>query len=194
MIPAHIPQLSHALKEWAIAISALETGKTIVLLRKGGIRESKFQPKYNRFWLYPTYEHQQPHLLKPEYATDVTPVESGWHPETVCISSCGEIGEVLTISDRKSLAALQPYHIWSEEMISDRFKWKPQQPLTVLLLRVYRLFEPQTIAYQDVYGGCKSWIDLVEPISTEQLTPVIDDRTYDYQVAEIMELESKLHI
>jgi hypothetical protein len=192
MTLANISLLKHALKEWAIAVSALETGKTIVLLRKGGIRESKFQPKYARFWLYPTYEHQQPHLLKPEYATDVTPVESGWHPETVRISSYGEISKVFTLSDRKLVAALQPYHIWSEEMIRDRLKWKPQQPLTVLLLRVYRLLEPQTIVYQDAYGGCKSWIELVEPISTKQLTPVIDDRRYSRQVAEIMELESQI--
>ena len=194
MTSAHVPQLSHALKEWAIAVAALETGKTIVLLRKGGIRESNFQPKYARFWLYPTYEHQKPDLLKPEYATDITPVESGWHPETVCISSYAEISKVLTLSDRESLAALQPYHIWSEQMICDRFKWKPQQPLTVLLLRVYRLLEPQIIVYQEAYGGCKSWIDLVEPISTDQLTPVIDDRRYSRQVAEIMELESQTHI
>ncbi|MEL6165336.1 MAG: DUF1802 family protein, partial [Cyanobacteria bacterium J06628_3] len=31
--------INNALKEWAIAINALETGKTIMLLRKGGIHE-----------------------------------------------------------------------------------------------------------------------------------------------------------
>ena len=30
--------LSHALKEWAIVVDALAAGKTIMLLRKGGIR------------------------------------------------------------------------------------------------------------------------------------------------------------
>ncbi|BCX07554.1 MAG: hypothetical protein KatS3mg066_1413 [Fischerella sp.] len=29
----------HALKEWAVAVTALEAGKTIMLLRKGGIHE-----------------------------------------------------------------------------------------------------------------------------------------------------------
>jgi len=32
--------LSHALKEWSVAVEALEAGKTIMLLRKGGIREA----------------------------------------------------------------------------------------------------------------------------------------------------------
>ena len=31
--------INNALKEWAIAINALETGNTIMLLRKGGILE-----------------------------------------------------------------------------------------------------------------------------------------------------------
>jgi len=30
---------THALKEWAVAVDALEQGKTIMLLRKGGIHE-----------------------------------------------------------------------------------------------------------------------------------------------------------
>ncbi|MEO1671947.1 MAG: DUF1802 family protein, partial [Cyanobacteria bacterium J06631_2] len=71
--------LTHTLKEWAIAVDALSQGRTIMLLRKGGIRERGFQVKYSPVWLYPTYEHQKPNLLKPEYVTQVTPVESGWH-------------------------------------------------------------------------------------------------------------------
>ena len=40
MLSNHSKQLSHAFKEWAVAIEALEAGKTIMLLRKGGIRET----------------------------------------------------------------------------------------------------------------------------------------------------------
>ena len=130
-------QLSHALKEWAIAVDALTTGKTIVLLRKGGIRESGFTVKNSLVWLYPTYEHQKPELLKPEYAGQVSPVPSGWHPQTVTIKSCAEITDVLPLNNPRQIAALQPYHIWNESMISDRLKWKPKQPIVVLLLRVY---------------------------------------------------------
>lgn len=178
-------QLKHALKEWAIAVKALSAGETIVLLRKGGIREAKFQVKYPAVWLYPTYEHQKPHLLKPEYASQVVAVESGWHPQTVEIQSCGVITEVLPISSKNQVEALQSYHIWNEQMVSERLKWKPQQPLIVLLLRVYRLTEPQVIAYDDAYGGCKSWIDLVEPIECDRLTPVLEEQQYEERVGEI---------
>ena len=180
--------LIHALKEWAIAVDALATGQTIMLLRKGGIREEhrNFQIQQPRFWLYPTYEHQKPHLLKPEYATKVTIVESGWHPDKVLIRSCAEITQVLSVNRLETLQALHPYHIWNQQMVRDRFKWKASQPLSVLLLRVYNLPQPLSISYDSSYGGCKSWIDLVKPISLARLTPVLDDNIYQNQVREII--------
>ncbi len=183
-------QLQHALKEWAIAVDALSTGETIVLLRKGGIREAGFQVQQPLVCLYPTYEHQKPHLLKPEYASKVTPVKSGWHPQTVIIKSCAEITQVLPVSSKEQIEALQPYHIWHEQMISDRLGWQPQRPLIVLLLRVYRLANPQTILYNSSYGGCKSWINLIEPISRDHLKPVMSDEQYTIQVQEIAALVS----
>ncbi len=179
--------LTHALKEWAIAVDALAAGKTIMLLRKGGIREDRknFQVQHPRVWLYPTYEHQKPHLLKPEYAPQVTVVESGWHPKTVMIRSYAEITQVLSVSKLETLLALQPYHIWNEQMVRDRLKWKARQPLSVLLLRVYNLSQPLNIPYNSSYGGCKSWIDLVEPISTLETSPVLDDDLYQNLVREI---------
>lgn len=181
-------QLQQALKEWAIAVDTLTTGKTIVLLRKGGIREAGFKVKYPLVWLYPTYEHQKPDLLKPEYADEVIPVTSGWHPEQVVIKSCAEITNILPVNSKQQIESLQPYHIWNEKMIGDRLKWKPKTPLMVLLLRVYRLDVPQTIPYNDTYGGCKSWIELIKPIATDSLTPVIPAQEYQQQAQEIQDL------
>jgi hypothetical protein len=183
-------QLNHALKEWAIAVEALSTGKTIVVLRKGGIREANFQVRHHYVWLYPTYEHQKPQLLKPEYAAQVTPVESGWRPDTVTIQSSAEITDVLTVNKQEQIEALHPYHIWHEQMISDRFQWQPQRPLNVLLLRVYRLATPQSIPYEDAYGGCKSWIELNMSIAGDNLTSVMSDTGYIAQVKKIKALIS----
>ena len=190
MVLTNTQQLSHSLKEWAVAVEALETGETIALLRKGGIREAKdnFQVQYRQVWLYPTYEHQKPELLKPKYAAKVTPVKSGWHPETITISICAEITEIITLKDRDTIASLQPYHIWNEQMINDRLKWQSDRPLFLLLLRAYRLLQPQIIPFDRAYRGCKSWIDLVKPISTEKLIPVLDNNTYNQKVLEIINL------
>lgn len=179
-----------ALKEWAVAVDALEQGKTIMLLRKGGIKEegNRFQVAHDEVLLYPTYEHQQPNLLKAEYAAQVEPVSSGWHPETVRIGSWAKITDVLQVTQESTVAALLPYHIWNEQFVSDRLKWKPRQPLYLLLLRTYKLSSVVEMPYSSEYGGCRSWIDLVEPISLADIVPVLDEAEYAKQTAPIRKL------
>jgi hypothetical protein len=182
-----LTQTVHALKEWAVAINALESGKTIMLLRKGGIHEKngRFHVDHERVLLYPTYEHQQTFLLKPEYAHLICPVTPGWHPETIPIGSWAEITDILPISDESTVSALLPFHIWNEHFISDRLKWKPRQPLYILLLRTYNLPQDQEIPYSLSYGGCKSWIDLELAIDLQGATPVLSDADYTELVREI---------
>ena len=182
--------LIHALKEWAIALEALEQGKTIMLLRKGGIKESqgKFLVPRDRILLYPTYEHQQPTLLKPEYQSRVTPVTSGWHPQQVTISSWAEITDVLPVSAENAVKALLPFHIWNEQFIRIRLKWKPHQPIYILLLRTYKLPKPQVIDYLAQYGGCTSWIDLALAIDCDRTLPVFQDDTYKHLITEIRQI------
>ena len=178
---------SHAFKEWAVAVDALEQGKTIMLLRKGGIHErgGRFQVAHDQVLLYPTHEHQQPFLLKSEYTEQVTPVTSGWHPETIRIGSFARITDILLVSEATIVDALLPFHIWNEQFISDRLKWKPRQPLYILLLRAYKLAQEQMIAYSSTYGGCKSWIDLAQPIAINESVSVFQDATYNQIVKEI---------
>jgi len=180
----------HALKEWAVAVSALEAGKTIMLLRKGGIHEvgGRFQVAHAQVLLYPTYEHQQPFLLKTEYATSVQPVTSGWHPENINIGSWAEITHILPVSDESIVQRLLPFHIWNQQFISDRLQWKARQPLYVLLLRTFKLPTFHEIPYRSEYGGCKSWIDLAETFSLVNSQPVLSDSTYNHLVAEIHSL------
>lgn len=184
---------THVLKEWAVAVDALEEGKTILLLRKGGIREegNRFKVLYDQVLLYPTYEHQQPDLLKPEYAEQVKPVASGWHPETVRISSWAEITDIFPVSDEQTVAALLPHHIWNEQFVSDRLKWKSRQPLFVLLLRTYRLSSATMIPYSSEYGGCKSWMDVAAPISLQGRVPVLHDAEYQQRSAQIRHIIEK---
>jgi len=181
---------NHALKEWNIAIQALEQGETIILLRKGGIREQggKFQVDHDKILLYPTFEHQQPTLLKPEYANLVQPVSSGWHPETVKISSFAEITDILSWNNSQNeslINSLTKFHIWNEIFVRDRLQFKPQQPLSILLLRTYKLEKVYNIPYHPSYGGCRSWIELQETISLDNIVPVLTQEDYDQQVSTI---------
>ncbi|MBD3881266.1 DUF1802 family protein [Phormidium tenue FACHB-886] len=176
--------LTAALKEWAVAVHALIAGETILLLRKGGIREQKFTIASPQIWLYPTYEHQKPYLLKPAYASQVLPVESGWHPPTVEIQAQATITHSYEITEPAIVEALLPFHIWNAEFVSERLKWKARSPLTVLLLRIYTLPTAQSIPYRAEYGGCKSWIDLQADLLSPT-TAVLDDSAYQAKVKAI---------
>ncbi|MDJ0554861.1 MAG: DUF1802 family protein [Microcoleaceae cyanobacterium MO_207.B10] len=170
-----------ALKEWNVAVDALAKGNTIMLLRKGGIREEggSFTIADRQVLLYPTFEHQNPTLLKPEYATQVQVVASGWHPDKIKISSFAEITHILQVSDESVLNQLFVYHIWNQKFVSDRLKWKPRQPLYILLLRTYKLPQVYEIFYRSEYSGCRSWISLNKAINLTGLTPVLNDEDYD---------------
>ena len=177
--------LTAALKEWAVAIEALTHGDTILLLRKGGIREQGFAIAstiaQSQIWLYPTYEHQKPHLLKPEYAAQVMPVESGWHPDTVSIRSQACITHAYEVTDPAIVEALLPFHIWTADFVAERLKWKARSPLTILLLRVYALPIARSIPYSTAYGGCKSWINLQAELPSAAV-PVLEETVYQARV------------
>lgn len=173
-----------ALKEWAVAVKALAEGETILLLRKGGIREQGFQVTEPQFWLYPTYEHQKPHLLKAPYSEQITTVDSGWHPDSVEIAAWAEVTDSFEVSGESVLTALLPFHIWTAEFVTERLKWKPRSPLSVLLLRVYQLSQPYVIPYRSDYGGCKSWIEL-ESVPSLEATPALPETAYRQQVEAI---------
>ena len=179
--------LSSALKEWHVAVRALSQGETIVLLRKGGIREQggRFKVKHDRVLLFPTYEHQKKHLLKPDYAEGVLPVEAGWHPPHVEIAAWAQIDRILPIESPRTLAQLLPFHIWTEPFATERFNWKPSQPLYLLLLRTYALPQIVRIPYLPTYGGCRSWIELAEAIPLTGSVPVLEDKDYVARVTAI---------
>ena len=173
-------ELSFALKEWAIAVEALTAGATILLLRKGGIYErgGRFQLQSDRALLYPTYEHQKPTLLKTTYSDRVEVVASGWHPETVELRSWAWVTAILPVASESVLDGLLPYHIWNATFARERWRWKPHLPLYLLLLRVFRLPHPVRLAYRKEYGGCRSWIELAEPIAIAGSQPILSDASY----------------
>ena len=70
------------------------------------------------------------------------------------------------------------FHIWQPQLAQERLKWKSKQPLYVLALRAYRLPEPVEIQWRDTYGGCRSWIELVNAIEVADVNAAISDADY----------------
>jgi len=181
-----------ALKEWAVAIEALASGKQILLMRKGGIVEETrhFELKSPSFYVYPTYEHQRRELLKEANQSDIDVTLAGWSKDdtTVTLRLYAEVIEDIEIHDQETLNQLRDFHIWTDHFAEERLKWKKKLPLHVLLLRVYKLDPGLSIEIEEEYLGCKSWVNLptqVTSIERSKLVPVLSDEKFQEQVESI---------
>ena len=168
------PQLSVALKEWAAVCSALEEGRQIILLRKGGILEAigGFELEHPQFFLFPTYLHQNAQMMKEAERKRLVVLKE--EPAEVVLSSAATVSDIIRVRDRAEMDRLDQEHIWTPPLIDMRFNYRPQNPLYLLLLRVYRLAEPITIQNTPEYAGCKSWVPLSEQIETSEARAVLD--------------------
>jgi hypothetical protein len=180
--------LQHALKEWAVAVKALERGDTALVVRKGGIREKAFAVPTTRFLLLPGYEHQRPELLKPEHRDLMDEIPDRTDDGPLLFTSFAEVHAAYEISSPEALEAIDPHHIWTPEYAESRFKWRPKKPLTVLVLRTCMLPEAVELPYREGYGGCKSWIELEESVSTVGARPVLDDEEFGRVISPVIEL------
>jgi hypothetical protein len=48
------------------------------------------------------------------------------------------------------------------------------------------------LPFSEAYAGCKSWIELVEPVSTEGSRPALSDEGFDKLVAPALEVLRRL--
>jgi len=186
--PPNSPEtLSVALKEWASVCRALESGRQIVLLRKGGIYEAagEFELEHPRFLLFPTYLHQNLAMLKSSEHPGFEPATA--EPARVRLSAAAEVTDIVPVAGRPAMDALDSEHIWTKPLIDMRFNYKPQNPLYLLLLRVYLLHEPTTVENTPAYAGCKSWVPLELPISTAHFVAALPAARYQDRRRSILE-------
>jgi hypothetical protein len=174
--------LTQALKEWAIAISALRSGSLILLLRKGGIHDPRqpFVEIPRRAALFPTYEHQVSHYLKQPMEILPQDVDA-----PIVMNTWAQITHGFLLSTEAEVMALLPFHIWTVEFVAERLKWRSHQPLQILLLRAYQLYQPAELGRSPSHAGCRSWIHLETPISTQDSMPSLSDQHYQNQLSAI---------
>ncbi|PKB80066.1 MAG: hypothetical protein BZY88_10030 [SAR202 cluster bacterium Io17-Chloro-G9] len=177
-----------ALKEWAVTVEALAQGEQVLLLRKGGIHEEgkDFRVIHREFLLYPTYEHQKQELLQPAHQPALErllaqPREEG----KIVFSHLAVAEEVLEISDQDKVDDLEPHYIWTTAYAQSRLHWKPMLPLSVMLLRTYRLEAPVSVPWLPEYGGCTSWVEVLSDVPLGTLQPVLSDQEFQRLVDEI---------
>jgi hypothetical protein len=172
--------LHHALKEWAGVCLALAEGRQSLILRKGGIAEpqGEFQPEHRRFWLYPTFTHQQTEGIKPEDASFIARAESERAPAgTVRLSHFAEVAGIYHVQDLVPVLMLGHLHILSEEIVRARFRYRTPG-IHVLALRVYQCQQPLDVPEAPAYAGCRTWVELEGALPTEGAVPVISEADF----------------
>ena len=172
--------LRMAFKEWAVICRALGEGKQAIILRKGGIAEEhgRFTPDHSRFWLYPTYVHQQREGIKASALPLLEIVQKEPHDsKRVRFTHFAEVSGVFQVLDLPRILDLDSLHLWSEETVKMKFHYRTPG-IFILPVRVYRVARPIEHLVKPEYDGCKTWVDLGEDLSTQGATPVLSDREY----------------
>src|SRR5262245_33880503 len=108
--------LRHAFKEWAVICRALAEGRQGLILRKGGIAEhgDEFAMEHDRFWLFPTYSHQQRAGIKPDAVPLLETVEADKPPPgTIRLSHFAEVQGIYHVHALSPLLFLDRLHLWS---------------------------------------------------------------------------------
>ena len=169
-----------ALKEWAVVCRALEEGRQVILLRKGGIMEYRqgFEVKHTDFFLYPTYEHQSKESLQPNYMNKLDIVlQNAPVNNKNRITSCAAVVLVKEITNKSVLGRLEKYHIWNDQYINVRFSYNPKRPLNVVVLRVYKMNTPLEVDVKPELAGCKSWVPVQLLLSDTKLQQEYDNQS-----------------
>src|SRR5215472_11305983 len=125
-----------AFKEWAVTVRALAEGEQLLTLRKGGIREPEkhFMLEHERFFLYPTFDHQSNDLVRESHRPELRrALEEGvWSdgepplqalsspvglpsPDRVRIRAWAEVAGHFTITDPRAVDALSPFYVWTTD-------------------------------------------------------------------------------
>ena len=173
------PTCDMAFKEWAAICHALASGEQTIILRKGGIHEGRdgFRVAHRHFWLFPTYLHQEEdrEKLVPE-AWPALKSTAAERPADDCIplNLLAEVTDVLEVHNEQQLTHLAGWHWWSPRTITERFHYR-QPGLFLLMVRIYKAQTTVEIPNSPHFAGCRSWVDLPQPLSTASLAPVIPE-------------------
>ena len=180
-------------KEWQVVCDALADGRQSILLRKGGIAEGRegFQFKHPEFYLFPTLFHEQAARIRPEFVGDwqAPPEGADKERDTITVELLARIDFHKILTDWAQVLRLEPFHIWTEDELRQRFEWSKNAEdapgISLACIRVYRLAAPWSFSNERGFGGCRSWIELPERAGLLEMAPVLDDTAFEAVKAEL---------
>jgi hypothetical protein len=165
-----------ALKEWSAAVHAMLDGRQTVLLRKGGIHEKRFRLDSSHFLFFPTVAHSHAQRVRPEHRQLLAPSADDSTPTDIVLRAGAKVVAAVEVNQPERLEEIEPLHIWTQKSVrDDRLDFRPKHRLTVLVVQVSPLLEPERLPRKPEYAGCTSWVPL--PVNPMWGTPVHDDAT-----------------
>ncbi len=173
--------LKFAFKEWAVICRALAEGRQALILRKGGIAEEQndFRLTHTRFWLYPTFTHQQSAGIVPEAVPLLEEAERERPPAgTIRLSHFAEVAGVYHARDLAAAMMVHGLHFWSLEAVTAKFNYR-YPGLYIMPVRVYRASQVHELPEQPEYAGCHSWVELEQPLPTEGASAVLAESAFN---------------
>jgi len=178
-----------ALKEWAVVCEELGTGRQILLLRKGGIRDASpgFAVEHREFFLFPTYVHEAADELVASARPRLAEVTRQAPPAgELRLDLYAVVEATLELPELAPLRCLEGQHILDWPAVERRFHyWRPG--LHVLALRVFRLPEPLVTPHLFRYDGCRSWVTLESAQPVGDARPVLDEHSFGAKLAAVQE-------
>ncbi len=173
-------------KEWAVVCEALGRGQQSIILRKGGIAEGRdgFEFRHREFFLFPTQYHAQREKVR--NIDKLSPRSSATGNIDILWAARVEFTTVIT--SPQIVEALEAFHIWTRDVIRERFEYDSAGSLHCALVRVYRLSQPWHLANEKRFGGCRSWVKLPEPPPNLTFAPVLTDAKHETLRAKIVDV------
>ena len=166
-----------ALKEWAYVIELLQSGRQVLLLRKGGIYEDqgpgRFQMQHDQFLMLPAWEHERLDWVRKEWLQKQPPQEIGdaqvAEPEQVDLQVAAKVKKIWQVPSREKLEQLQDLYCWDAPYLDMRFNYKSDQPLYLIALQVYEVKPALQVEMTADMLGCRSWVPLPQTPSIAEV-------------------------
>jgi hypothetical protein len=170
-----------------VTVAALAAGDQVLIVRKGGIGEKRFELPHPSFYLFPTYAHQRPELVKPEWRERLRdPLDQRDEPSLLPLPAYAELHSAHPIADAEALAAIDPLHILTADYAQERLRWRRKHPLWAAVLRVWTLPRPPVLEVAEEHGGCVSWVDLPAAIGApSERVPALSDEAFETAAGDV---------
>ena len=105
------------------------------------------------------------------------------------ITSYTKVVDIKEVTDKSILQELKKYHIWNGHYMNIRLNYNPKKPMSIVLLRVYKIGTPMEVDIKPEWVGCKSWIpiDFITVTDGDRDQAFLDDLKFNQILNKIEE-------